>query len=155
MPGTVSITTRTRVEAPREFVWSVLSDVDRQPEWMRDALDVQLVSPGPLGVGSRLRVPARILLFRATEEMEVTAFDPPKRFAVRHSGTFTGEGEFLLIENEDEISTEVLWTEAIAPPLGSVGRLGMWMMEPVVRSQFDKDLRRLRRLCESEQRATS
>ena len=155
MAATVPITIRTRVEAPRDLVWRVLADLDRQPEWMREVLDVQLVSPGPLAVGSHMRAPSRFQLQRTPDDMEVTAFAPPKRFGGRPGGIIQGEGEFLLIENEDGVSTEVLWTEDLGIPLGTVGHLGVRMMAPILRSQFDQDLRRLRRLCESEQRAES
>lgn len=144
----VSVRVTVTIARPRPVVWDVLADVERQPEWMRDALSVELLTPGPVGVGSRMRVPTRIGLLRTTDILEVTEFQPPERWTVAHRGLVTGEGAFTLTEESGGSSTRVAWDERLAAPLGVVGRIAMTALRPVLHRQFAADLARLRRLCE-------
>jgi uncharacterized protein YndB with AHSA1/START domain/hemerythrin-like domain-containing protein len=41
------------VAAPPEAVWRVLTDPARIPEWSHECRDVELLDPGPVGLGSR------------------------------------------------------------------------------------------------------
>ena len=144
----VDVRVSVNIERPRLCVWSVLTDVRRQPEWMVDALSVEVLTDGPLRVGSRMRVPTRIGFLRTTDLMEVTAFEPPERWAVVHRGLVAGEGTFTLHESDGGERTRVDWDERLAAPLGRIGRVGMTLLRPLLRRQFAADLDRLRRLCE-------
>lgn len=49
--------TSTRVEAPADIVWQVLSDVERMPSWTSSMTSVALVRPAArIAVGSRVEV---------------------------------------------------------------------------------------------------
>ena len=148
MTDAVEVRTGVTIARARVPVWNVLVDVRRQPEWMRDALSVEMLTDGPLGVGSRMRVPTQIGLLRTVDLMEVTEFEPPALWTVVHRGIVTGEGSFTLSELDAGKSTRVEWRERLAPPLGMIGRLGMTLFRPVLRRQFQSDLERLRHLCE-------
>ncbi len=136
---------------PRQLVWNVLADVGRQPEWMRDALSIEILTDGPMGVGTRMEVPTQIGFLRTTDTMEVTEFDPPARWTVVHRGLVRGEGTFTLREHDQAPSdaTEVEWRERLAAPFGPVGRGAMTLFRPLLRRQFQQDLDRLRDLCEA------
>jgi uncharacterized membrane protein len=145
----VEVRTGITIARPRPVVWSVLTDVQRQPEWMRDALSIEMLTEGPLGVGSRMKVPTKIGMLRTTDVMEVTEFDPPHRWTVVHCGWVVGEGTFTLRDGDGGRATVVEWRERLAAPLGTLGRWGMTLLRPVLRRQFQADLSRLRALCES------
>lgn len=144
----VEVVTRVVVARPRAQVWAVLADVQRQPEWMRDALSIEMLTEGPMDVGSRMKVPTQIGPFRTTDIMEVTAYDPPRRWTVVHRGAVTGEGTFTLMETRGGSETEVEWRERLAAPLGPLGRFGMTMVRPLLRRTFQDDLDRFQALCE-------
>lgn len=142
-----------RVGAPRKLVWDTLVDIERQPVWMRDALDVQLQGSEPLGAGSRLRVPTRLGPLKTIDELEVTAFEPPQHWAVKHDSSLVrGTGEFVLVESETGDATEVHWSQHFEAPLGLLGEFALTALEPFVRRALANDLERLKRLCEAEAR---
>jgi hypothetical protein len=70
------------VERPVEEVFAYLTDLERVPEWQTSVLFLQLQSPGGLRAGAKL-VELRKFLGRKVESiLEVTGYDPPRRYAV-------------------------------------------------------------------------
>ena len=55
------------VDAPIARAWELLSDIDRQPEWMQEMKQVTMLTPPPVGVGSRGRATVRIFGIGTTE----------------------------------------------------------------------------------------
>jgi uncharacterized membrane protein len=135
------------VDAPIEETWRVVADIPLQPEWMREMKRVSVTTPGPVGVGTRGEATVRILGIGVTDPVEVTAFDPPTRFAIRHEGVFTGSGVITLEAGADGTTTIVRWAETLVPPI--LPALGALVQAPILRSIFQEDLHRLTRLVET------
>jgi uncharacterized membrane protein len=135
------------IDAPVERAWAVLADIPLQPAWMHEMKAVRLLTPGPVGVGTRGEATVRIFGIAVTDPVEVTAFDPPARFAIRHEGSFTGGGVITLEPGADGTTSIVRWEETLVAPLlpDLFARLGA----PVLRQIFQADLRRLKGLVES------
>ncbi len=163
----------TRIDAPIETVWDRLVDVPRQPEWMHDLSEVRIETPGPIAVGSRAIGTVSMFGFRQSDPIEVTVLDAPHRYAIAHLGAFTGSGEFRLRPIDGGRATEVVWHEVLTPttaaipflprlarvpllgavvvPLARVAlRIADPLFTPVFAWVFREDLRRFRRLVESE-----
>jgi uncharacterized membrane protein len=142
-----AIETFVVIAAPPEAVWPELADVERQPRWMTDLKRVEILDDGATRVGTRAVGHVRILGLAVADPVTITAFDAPRRFAIRHDGRFRGEGMLTLEPGADGTSTIVRWTERLEPPV--LPRLAGLTQGPVLREIFQADLHRLRRLLES------
>ncbi|MEL7058978.1 MAG: SRPBCC family protein [Acidobacteriota bacterium] len=78
-----------RIEAPPSLVFDVASDFRRATENLSAVESLELLTEGPIGVGTRFRETRIMFGKEATEEMEITAFDPPRSYTVecRSHGT--------------------------------------------------------------------
>lgn len=141
------IRTLVVVDAPIAETWAVLADIPLQPEWMREMKRVEILTPGPVRVGSRGSATVRIFGVAVTDPIEVVEFQPPTRFAIRHEGLFKGHGLITLEPGADGTTTVVRWAETLIPPL--MPELGAALGGPILRSIFQADLHRLRRLVET------
>jgi uncharacterized membrane protein len=135
------------VDAPIETTWAVLADLGLQPEWMRDIRSLRVATPGPIGVGTRAEATVRIFGISVTDPVEVTEFEPPVRYAIRHEGLFRGVGLITLEAGADGSTTVVRWEETLVPPL--LPALGALVQAPILRAIFQEDLERFGRLVET------
>jgi carbon monoxide dehydrogenase subunit G len=140
-----------RVDAPRRVVWDVLTTWERQPEWMVDAKDIEILTPQRQGEGVTLRCPTNLLGVTVQDVMRVTGWDEPHYLEVTHLGKIiTGTGAFVLEEAGPDV-TMVTWWEEVDPPLG---RLGEWgastLVVPILRRIFGRSLRNLAAMAERE-----
>jgi hypothetical protein len=84
------------INAPRDKVFAHASNFAGAPQFIKGIKKVEMLTNGPVGVGTRFKE-TRIMFNReATEVMEVVAFDPPKSYTLggdscgcRFSSTFT------------------------------------------------------------------
>lgn len=139
------------VEAPADAVWSVLTDWERQPEWMVDALEVRVLTPQRRGVGVTIRCPTNLFGVTVQDVMRVTGWREERYLEVLHLGRIiTGTAAFEL-EPVSPQRTRVTWWEEIDPPLGAVGEWGATtVVLPALRHIFGRSLDRLASLCERE-----
>ena len=135
------------IDAPPEATWRVIADIPLQPEWMHEMKSVRLETPGPVRVGTRGEATVRIAGISVTDPVEVVAFDPPTRFAIRHEGLFSGGGIITCEPGADGTTTIVRWEESLVPPL--LPHLGALLQAPILTSIFAADLRRLKALVET------
>ncbi len=135
------------IDAPIDRVWSVVADIERQPTWMLEMKSVRLLTPPPIGVGTRGEATVRILGISVTDPVTITEFSPPTRFSVRHEGTFQGGGTITLESGADGTTTIVRWDETLIAPL--FPHLGAVVQTPILRSIFQADLERLRAILET------
>ena len=77
-----SFTLSQPVAAPPAVVFAVLTDVANLPAAIPGITKAELLTPGPIGVGSRVAETRTMFGRPATETFEVVAFDPPTRFTM-------------------------------------------------------------------------
>ena len=75
-----TLTNRITIDAPVEAAFAELSDIRNEQRWNPTMESVELLTPEPIGVGSRLRAKWA----RSPEaEVEYTEFDAPRLWVTR------------------------------------------------------------------------
>ena len=136
---------RVEIDAPVETVWDVISDIPRQPEWMREMKAVRILTPGTVGEGTVGEATVRIFGIAVRDPVVITTWRPPHEFALEHDGLYRGGGRITLREGVPG-TTIVDWHEVLVPPvMPYLGSLVQW---PILHWIFQDDLYRLRDLIE-------
>ncbi|WP_238993076.1 SRPBCC family protein [Jiangella aurantiaca] len=131
-----------RVAAPADVVWHVLTDWPAQGAWM-PLTRVRVLGPGDgREVGARMEAWTGVGRAGFLDTMIVTAWEPPHRCEVLHTGRLVrGPGVFA-VRSLDGASCEVVWEERLELPFGAVGRVGWPVVLPAVRFGLRVALRR-------------
>jgi carbon monoxide dehydrogenase subunit G len=139
----------THVEAPPQRVWDVLTDWERQAEWMADVRHIAVISAHREGTGVTLRANTDILGVVVRDELQVTQWEPPSVLGVRHLGRLiAGVAAFELTPTPS--GTRLVWWEEAAVPLGGVGdAVAGLVLAPWIRRVFRRSVAHLKRLCEA------
>ena len=129
------------IPEPRPVVWSTLSDLGSQSEWMADAEKIEFVGDQRRGTGTVMRVPTRVGPFRTLDIIEITGWVEGERIDAEHRGIVKGRGSFVLAEQSG--STLIQWSESLQFPWWLGGPIGAAMARPVMRWIWARNLERL------------
>ena len=78
----MKMTFQVQVDAPRDEVFAAFADVGNLADRVEGIERVELLTDGPIGVGTRFRETRIMFKREATEEMKFTAFDAPNQFTL-------------------------------------------------------------------------
>ncbi len=113
-----------RIEKPVEEVFQVFTDLARAPERVQGIESLELLTDGPMRVGTRFRETRKMFGREATEEMTVTALEPNRSYTVgaRSCGCdfetqfrFHPEGKSTRVEMELKTRATTLVARLMAP----------------------------------------
>ena len=126
-----------------EDVFDYLTDVEKLPEWQGSVVSAR--ANGPLREGSRIIEQRSLLGHEAETELEVTAYDPVRRFALR---SLRGPVN-LSIDHELEQAGDStrLHVTATAKP-GGLLRFAGRAVEAKARHELRRDFERLKTILE-------
>jgi carbon monoxide dehydrogenase subunit G len=120
------------VDAPPDVVFARASDFRRATETVAAIVKMDILTSGPVGVGTRFRE-TRVLFGReATEEMTVTTFEPPRRYtlsAESHGSRYHTELSFV----PDGQGTRMTMTFQ-GTPVTLMARVMSVLMRPMMKS---------------------
>lgn len=103
---TWQVTVERRIAAPASRVWEALTDIEGAPRVINGIERVEMLTEAPFGTGTRWRETRRIFGKEATEEMWVTASEPPKRYVVESDSRGVHyTSEFTLTPEEGDATT--------------------------------------------------
>jgi uncharacterized protein YndB with AHSA1/START domain len=132
------------VARPPQDVFDYLSDLERLPEWQSSAIASR--ADGPLARGSRVVEKRRIMGREIENELEVTAYEPPRRLALkalRGPVRFTVDHE--LVEDAGATSLHVVAEAAT----GRLMKLAHPLLARTAEEELRSDFERLKQLLES------
>jgi hypothetical protein len=113
------------IERPPEVVWNVMMDFSRAYRWRNLVRTVEVITPGPLRVGSEMAVTFDLLGKVKRAVSEVWAFEPPVRFGARNTEqNITGIFEYRL--RPERTGTRIIFSCDVQP------RGLMWLLIPLL-----------------------
>lgn len=140
----IRIELTVEIARPPEDVFELLSDVERLPEWQPSSVEAH--TDGPLAERSRVTEKRRLLGREVDTELEVVAYEPPKRLTLRSLG---GPVDFTV---NHELTAQGGGTQlrfvAEAQP-GGLLRLTEPVLARTAEQEFRRDFDRLKELLES------
>jgi hypothetical protein len=126
------ITIEQHVAAPPAEVFAKAADFARAPEFIRAIKKMEMLTEGPVGVGTRFRETRIVFKREAAEVMEVAEFDPPRRYVLRcenHGCRYRTEFAFT----PNGTGTNVRMTfEAV--PLTRLTKVLSFLMKPMIKA---------------------
>jgi carbon monoxide dehydrogenase subunit G len=132
--------------APPERAFQGLTNLENADAWMPDLIRIERLDDAASGVGSRWRETRKLYGKESTEELEVTAFEPPSRFGLRIDGSrgSSGSGIYTFDYNlsPDGGGTRVVLDASIS----GVSRVREWLVRlfsGMYRKMMAKDLEAL------------
>jgi len=139
------------IARPVEDVFAVLTDPTQSPRWSSNAIEAELITPGPPGVGSRRRAVARGPFGGTMENvMEVTELQPNRKVALKLiSAPWGGTGRTWYTFMPVDGGTRVDWTWEMEP--AGPWKLIIGPLMAIFRRTFQRDLDNLKRMMESRQ----
>lgn len=134
------------IDAPPEKVWNYLVDWPRQSEWI-PATTVR-GDPAANGVGNQIEAWTGIGPVGFLDTMTITAWDPPHRCEVLHTGrTIRGEGGFVVVAR-GESGSRCEWWERFSVPGGALSGSLWRVTRPFMRVGVRRALQALKQSAE-------
>jgi carbon monoxide dehydrogenase subunit G len=131
------------IECPPAEVFAYLTDVAKLPEWQSSASEVTV--EGEMGLGARVHEVRSLLGRRGESTLEVTEFEPDRKFSLRVvSGPLPFEVQHTL--SEEDGGTRLDWVGEA--DTSKFPRIAVRMVAGAVEAQFKSDLERLKTLLE-------
>jgi len=136
----VRVTTTTQIACPPEDVFGMLADLRNDTQWNSRVSSAELLSPEPVGLGSRFAVVNGGTAYDVT----ITTYERPSRLVLEASGkpdltiayAFTPTGEGTELESDFDFR-----------PNGALKVL-FPVLAPVIRRDVPKQFATLKALCE-------
>lgn len=141
------VTATQEVDAPPERVAAVEFDPSRDPEWIGGVDRVELITPPPLDLGSKVRRLGGFMGRPIEWIMSIERFDPARLVAMRaEKSPFPMQVDYILEPIDGGLRTRA----SIRVRGAGKGMYGLpaFILGPMVRRSVGGDLRRLRDLVE-------
>ncbi len=140
--------TSALLPGPPELVWDLLTDWERQSEWMLEMSHIDVTSDNREGVGVTALATVKIGGISTRDVVRVDVWEPPRRLGLVHEGWVRGRGDMRLSARELN-GTHLQWREELTPPWGLLGSLGLRTFRPLMARIFRRDARILSELVRS------
>ena len=146
---TIAVETEARVQRPPGDVFAALVDVERYPAWLvaSGIVRVERLDPGPIAVGSRLRIGQTVAGRSTVLEGTVTELAPDAGFSLKARDPEGVSIEIRAVLVPEGDATRLRWSLRIGLPLRF--RMFESMVTPQARRAAGLDLEAFKRRMES------
>jgi uncharacterized membrane protein len=132
-----------RIDAPREHVFALATDVTRQPDWTTFVKEGLIISGDGKSAGTTDRTVIQVGPRATKTESVWTEYNSGERFARRATSGMQMEERMLFTPVGN--GTDVQWAVSYTPPLGILGKLmDVFMMNRVYQNEIEGSLERLK-----------
>jgi uncharacterized protein YndB with AHSA1/START domain len=132
------------VARPPAEVFAYLTDVSKLPEWQATASEAEI--DGAVRLGARIRERRHFLGRDVRTELEVTTYDPPRRFDVRSHG---GPAELAIRHTLSPTDEGTRLRAEVDVTLGRMLRIAAQGALKLAEREFRGDFARLKELLEA------
>ena len=148
----LTITCSEHINAPVERVFDIASDPHNYADVITAITKIEVLTDGPVGVGTRFRETRTMFGKEATEEMEFSIFDPPHSYTLvadshgcHYVSTFrfVPDGAGTRVEFDFTGEAHTFGAKVMSAVMGP-------LMKGTMRKMLAKDLGELKRHAESQ-----
>jgi len=145
----VHVEAATIIKATPEQVFRFITIPENGPRWQESAVSTRVVTPGSIGLGSRMEHEGRWLGMRVPTNAVVTVYEPPLSYGydittklapkpslMRYAVEPDAEGTKLTLSNE---ASGAVWMKPIEP-----------LLRRSIQGMFERDVARLKALIEAD-----
>lgn len=152
-----STTLTKRIAAPVETVFAVATDLEHAAERVRGIETIELVTSGPIGLGTRWRETRKMMGHQSTETLEIIAFDPPHGYSIgcdscgayiQTAFRFNPVGDETDVTLEVSLEARTLFAKLMSP-------IGNMMFNATMRKCLENDLDDIKQAAEAKAGTTS
>jgi hypothetical protein len=139
------------VAAPPEVVFDVATDLSHAAEHVRGIEKIELLTPGPVKVGTRWKETRKMMGMESTETLQVTAFDRPRSYTVSCDSCgchFDSTFSFAPSAGGTDVTLDVK-TKPLTIAAKIMSPIGDLMMKGTMRKYLEEDLEDVKRVAES------
>jgi hypothetical protein len=138
-----------KIDAPPQAVFTLFSDLANAAGRIKSITKIEVVTAGPIGVGTRFKETRIMFGKECTEEMQITAFDPGQSYEVtchscgadyRTLFRFTSDGGGTRVDVDFHTRATSLAAKLMVP-------MG-WLMVGMVKKCVEKDVEDLKKVAE-------
>ena len=142
------------IAAPSTDIWVLLTDPGRFPEWIKGIKDVQILSKGAYGIGTRYLVTAGGGKRTVKWTVEIAGLLPQRRIDFSYTGDVEGRGGWLIealdLDGGDSYYRVTSFDEFAPPGRWLVKLLSRLWLDNAARSSRRESLQRLKEILEDE-----
>jgi len=138
------------IDAPQQQVWDAVTDLHNAADRIEGIAKMEVLTDGPVGKGTRFRETRIMFRKEATEEMEITEWDPPNAYTTEcssHGCHYTSvircvpDGNGTRVEMSLDAKPLTAGAKVMSTLLG-------WMMKGACAKAFAKDLEDIKQYVE-------
>ena len=147
----MQISTHVHIQAPADDIFRRILAVETWPDYIRDIKKIEVLTPGPVGLGTRFRETRLMFGQDATEDMEIAEIDPPKYILLTAESHGTRyRAEHILTPDSGGTRVELIFG---GQPVSLGAKLMSWLswlLSNSIKTALAKDLQDLKAACEGK-----